>query len=130
MTANTQTTPESETVWEGTSPQLMARLVGYDAANVEQADISAISYTVYDILDLDTEVNGSTLTVADVIFDTLQTDSRWTKDTTGYNFRHQLPAAAIPTGSKVYTVQYKFTDTSGAFFYLEFQLETRNQLFD
>ena len=130
MEVNTQTNPEKEAVWEGGRPHLMARLVGYDAANITQSDLSSITYTSRALSDLTTEIDGSALTITIVVFDTLQTDSRWSKDSTGYNFRHQLPAAAIPDGGVVYVIQYKFVDSSAAQFFLEFQLETRNQVFD
>lgn len=75
---------------------LLARLVGWAATVLQRADITSLKYTVYSIdavTGAATAVTGHenvALTVADVIFDALQTDARWTVDATGYNFRHTL----------------------------------------
>lgn len=112
------------TVFEDSGVSLMARIQGNDAANVQQADITSIKRSVYDgetIIGLDV-----TLTLVDVVFDTLQTDARWTFDSTGYNFKDDVVATVFPVGDKVYRVEYKFTPASGAVFHYVREVHTKN----
>jgi hypothetical protein len=57
------------------------------------------------------------LTIANVIFDTLQTDDLWNeRDSTGYNFRHQIDIssnAAFTLAGRRYLVEYTLTPGSG-----------------
>ena len=103
-------------VIEDSAAQVLARVLA-DGVAVVQADISAISYSVFDHSALGDPVvgghDGVALTVADVVFDTLQTDARWTKDATGYNFRHAIAGTAFPTGGHRYRIEYTFTPISG-----------------
>jgi hypothetical protein len=91
------------TVLENGSIVVMARVDNWSGSYITQATITAASYTIY-LLDEDYPESPDTrtvvanhedvaLTVADVVFDTLQTDSIWTKDATGYNFKYQLDVA-------------------------------------
>jgi len=98
---------------------LLARVLGWDTNPIVQSDISEIEYSVF-LLD---DQNSDTRTAVTahsavslqknlVLFDTLQTDARWTLDSTGYNFRHLLnvhsnPAFAI--AGRRYLVEVKFT---------------------
>lgn len=107
-------------VMEDGGAQTMARVLANDATNAQQADISSITYKVFDIDNSNTETATGTLTVSDVIFDTLQTDARWSVDTTGYNFRHEVPATAFPTGGNRYQIEYKCTPASGQVFWVVF----------
>lgn len=112
------------TVFEDSGASCMARIVGNDAANATQASITGITYSVY---NGDTAIiEDSALTVATVVFDTLQTDARWTEDSTGYNFRHDLPATTFPTGDAVYRVEYVFNPVSGEDFAVVFELTALN----
>ena len=98
-------------VWEDSDCVCMARVVGIDADEITQADVSSIALKVFDedAADPDTAVSEASLTVSAVVFDTLQTDARWQVDTTGYNFRYTIPAAALATGDHTYTVEFVFT---------------------
>lgn len=121
----TLTTPIEGIVWEDGGAFFMARVTGRDAANITQAVVSSISYKVYDLKELPpTEKASGTLTVSSVIFDSLQTDSRWT-DSTGYNFRHEMPAASFPNGDRNYQVEYLFTPTSGEVFWVIFKVNAK-----
>ncbi len=112
------------TIFEDSGVTLMARIQGEDAANVQQADITSIKRNVY---DGETEVGTvATLTVADVIFDTLQTDARWTFDSTGYNFKDPIADTIFPSGDKVYRVEYLFTPATGAKFHYVREVHTKN----
>lgn len=101
------------TVFEDGAASFMARVTGPDGDNIVQADITSITFKVYDAGG--TEAATGTLTMATVVFDTLQTDARWNPDidTTGYNFRDDRVAGTFTAGGR-YTVEYKFTPTSGA----------------
>lgn len=105
---------DAEGVWEGTSLVVMARLEDINKALVTQASTSTITYVV-------THTGGTaitsqtSLTVANVIFDTPQTkatDPRWTRED-GYNFRYTHPPTDFPTGGVRVEIGYKITDTGG-----------------
>lgn len=115
--------PYSDTVWEDSTPTLLARIEidrGGDADPVLQADLSSVTYKVFR-KGSETPTSSGTLVIADVIYDTLQTGTIWTVDTTGYNFLTLLPAAAFPDPGS-YTAEVKFTQTGGAVGYLVFNL--------
>lgn len=109
---------------------LLARIVGADGAPIVQADISSILMKVFDTsTSPPTLVNtgGTSLVVADVISNTLQTDPTgllWT-DATGYNFSHELNGHTYTPGDSItYRVELKFTPTTGEPFYVLFELTT------
>lgn len=105
----------------------MGRIKGNDAANITQAGISSIVCNVFDLDSRSmTPLVSPAMVVADNVFDTLQTDDRWTVDDTGYNFRHEMPASTFADGDKIYRVEYKFTPASGAVFWAVFDCYTIN----
>ena len=97
----------------------LCKRVYLDGDNILQADISTITYSIFllddDVIDTRTAVTGHSavsLTVVDVIFDTLQTDSQ----ASNYNFRHTPPIATTPIftiAGRNYLVEYTITPTSG-----------------
>ena len=119
--ANTVATPGR--IFKNSTGTFMAKIIGADAAEIAQADISSIAYSVYgrdpDCEDTQTVVSGHdgvTLTVASVVFDTLQTDSRWTVDTTGYNFRFEIDTSedeAFTVRGTKYLVHVELTPITG-----------------
>ncbi len=106
-------TPTRMEIFEGAGAYLMARVLGNAGAAVAQADISSIAYTIYDLDDTSSSSSDGSLTVANVVYDTLQTDARWSKDSTGYNFGWSAGAALFRDGGKVYQVEVEFTPASG-----------------
>ena len=72
----------SSTAFEDSGHSVMARVTGTDAVNIVQSDITSISYTVHDLKTGEQTVTGS-LVKSTVVFDSLQTDARWTADATG-----------------------------------------------
>jgi len=99
---------------EGTSPTIMGRFLIHDGSSAAQADITSCSYAVYDVDDPSEAVVSGDLVIADVFYDTLQTDARWTTDSTGYNFAWSAPVTAFPYGGKRYQVQFTTTPAVGA----------------
>ena len=111
--------------WEDSGFSLMARITGVDASLIQQADVASIAYSVFtleyvDGVEVATAVSGGTgaLTVATVVFDTLQTDARWKKDATGYNFRWDVPAALVATGNLKHKFEIAFTPSSGEVYHV------------
>lgn len=82
---------------------------------IQQADVSSITYETFDLEAPTTVATSGTLTVSDAILDTPVTSTAiWTKDSTGYNFIHDLPAAAFPSGGRVVRIEYEITLAGGA----------------
>lgn len=111
-------------VWEDGGATTLARILGLDGDLIVQADVSTITCLVYDITSA-ASIITPTVTVASAVFDTLQTDARWSVDTTGFNFSYALPATAFPTGEHDYRIEYKFTPASGAAYFVVYQVHSR-----
>lgn len=94
---------------EDTAATFMNRIYASDGAAAQQADVTSIAYSVFDLYDASTVASAVSLTVADVVFDTLQTGGPWTLDSTGYNFKATLAGSRFPTGGRTYRVEFKFT---------------------
>lgn len=86
--------------------------VHIDGETATQSDISSIAYVVLNT-DGTTYAAGGSLTVSAVMFDTLQTDGRWSEDSTGYNFRHDV-AHTVITAVGQYVIKYTFTTSGGS----------------
>lgn len=109
------------TVMEDSAAILLARVRDQDGTLIEQTDIESVACTITDIT-LGIEVSTPTYTVYDVIYNELQTDSRWTADDIGYNFGAVVPASALPNGNKRVRVEFVITPVSGEPFHVLFAL--------
>lgn len=102
---------------KGSGCQIMSHERSGDNTDLLQADLTGASLSVFDLDgDQTTPVSGPTaLTIANVVFDTLQTDARWDTDIDpgGYNFRYEIPEAAFPIGGRRYRAEVTFDPTSG-----------------
>ncbi len=120
------------TAFKNGSAVLMARIVDAAGANVQQAGLAAIEYTIYELdpcrpdqLVAVAGHDGVSLTVANVIFNSLQTGGLWTVDDVGYNFRHEINVGvseAFPKAGVQYQVRYELTPTAGQKTIVRFQL--------
>lgn len=111
--------------FEDSGISLMARIVGVNSTNITQAELSSVSYSVYDTASPSTGlVVGSVLTTSAVVFDTLQTPAAWNTDVTGYNFRYDVASTELPAGSKKYRIEFKFTPASGQPFHTAWEIST------
>lgn len=108
-------------VHEDGGATVMARLYAWSGSALSQSATTSITAKVFDLYSdtPTTAVVSTTLTVSAVIFDALQTDARWTLDTTGFNFLHAIPATYFPTGGHLYQVEYKITPATGEVFWLK-----------
>lgn len=101
------------TMWEDAGVTLMARVIGADATAVQIADISSIARNIYNHATGVALGTVAAPVVADTIFDTLQTDARWTADTTGYNFADVIDDDKFVTPG-IYEVEYKLVPAAEA----------------
>lgn len=122
-----EATIEQGAVFAGGVAVLLSRVVGLDGTPITQASLSSITLDVWpdghpDVFTIDSE----DIPVADVVFDTLQTnDPRWTGDDEGYNFAHQIAADAFPDPGKRYIVRYTLVDPDENPYILKFKLDAR-----
>ena len=102
------------TIWEDSGCSLMARVTGTAGTAINQASTASITYKVFDLdgATPGTATQTGSMTVASVVFDTLQTDARWDYDSTGYNLRYTAPATWFPDGDHRYRIEALLTDTS------------------
>ncbi len=80
-----------------------------------QADISSITWKSVNKAAPTVNVASGSLTVSDVILDTVLTQSDnpdWTHGI-GYNFATVIPGSAFPSGNKTYVVVITVTPVSG-----------------
>lgn len=106
--------PLEVAAWERSTLVVMARLRHVDGNLVTQATFQTIDVKVFDEESVtpDTPIFSDSLTISSVVFDTLQTDARWTRDSVGYNFRHQL-AEQYMSGPTRHRIEYRFLDSGG-----------------
>jgi len=119
-------------VFKNGTATLLARIVGSDAAAINQADIDSIAYSVYQLDESDpnaaTVIPGHdnvSLSVSDVVFNTLQVDARWTIDSVGYNFRHEIDVSTSPAftvAGPYFQVRYELTPIVGQVVVARFKL--------
>jgi hypothetical protein len=120
------------TAFKNGSAVLMARIVDAAGANVQQAGLSAIEYTIFELDPCRPDQlvpvpghEGASLTVTSVVYNALQTGGLWTVDDVGYNFRHEIDVGtseAFPKAGVQYQVRYELTPTTGQKTIVRFQL--------
>lgn len=104
----------------------MARVENAEGTAITQASVSTITYSAY-LLDEDypenrdtrTAITGHTavaLTKTACVYDTNQTGNNWSRDSTGYNFRHEIDVstnALLETAGRKVLLQFTATPVSG-----------------
>jgi len=124
--------PVKGTVFKNSMAVNLARVVDVDDSNLVQSSVQSCTYTIYELDEHDengetavTGHDGASVTVSTSFFASLQTDSIWDKDSTGFNFKHAIDNSsneAFPNRGKVYLVVYNIVTTSSDKIRLEFRL--------
>lgn len=104
--------PVTGVVYEDSTFSLMSRFE-VDGSNATQSDCSSITVRAWDVDDYSTAVLSATLTVSSVVFDTLQTDGRWSVDSTGYNFRYDVADTVCTLPGHQYRFEVVVTTSGG-----------------
>lgn len=113
---------------EASSFSLMYR-VYVDGVAMVQSDVSTIEYAVVNEGTKEVITALTSLVVADVVYDTLQTDVRWTKDNVGYNFKHDVGHTITTDPDISYRLEYKVTLASGSEFWLDSVVINLNEVY-
>jgi hypothetical protein len=102
--------------YEKTLPTLLARLTNSDGNPLLQADVSAIAVSFRSYDDPSAQHQTDAPVVANVIFDTLQTDAVWKEDAEGYNFKYTPAAGKFDQNDQYpYLVEVVCTLAAGGF---------------
>jgi len=117
--------PIPETTWAASDVTYLARVL-MNGIYIKQATIASIQRTITDITVAGSaeEVSTDTLTVNESVYDTLQTDSKWSEDSVGYNFLNLITGEDLPDDDSLYQVEYKFTGSNGEVFWVVQKLLT------
>ena len=96
------------TVNEASSFSAMFRVTA-DGQNITQADVADVQFAVLNDATKEVIQGLSSLTVADVVFDTIQKDDRWSTDAVGYNLRHDIAHTLVTDPAVTYRFEYRVT---------------------
>lgn len=120
------------TTFKNGSAILMARIVDSAGVIMQQADVDAIEYSIFqldpcrpDHLTMVAGHDAVALDVDGVVFDSLQVGGLWSVDAVGYNFRHEIDVGRdeeFPRAGVHYQVRYELTPTSGQKTIVGFQI--------
>lgn len=109
----------------GESIPLLCRLKDTSGSYATQSTFSGIVLDIYDVDDPDNLVVPQvTLVVASTVYNTLQTDSRWTVDNTGYNFAYATLSTHTPRPDTQYRLKFTCTQTDGRQLKFVFEIPT------
>ena len=110
--------PFVETIWEDSGLIALGRILGGDGSAITSTSVSRITRHVFDLDSTAPATAASTWSTTSPstgdIHASLKTDSRWSKDATGYNFRNVIPHSCFPLGDRRYRVEYAFVPASTA----------------
>ncbi len=115
-------------IWAGDTPSCRDRITDADGVNLTQADVATITRDVVDASRGKSLQLAQSVTVASVVYDTLQTDAMWTVDTDGYNFKCTVPGSLLPHAGRIYRVRFNITTTGGTLFYSNWEFHTHESL--
>jgi hypothetical protein len=66
--------------------------------------------------------------VASTIYNTLQTDDRWSEDDVGYNLAHTITPTGPSAGEHTYRSNYTITFTTGEVAKVSFEIQAKDML--
>jgi hypothetical protein len=111
-------------IMQGNPCTVLARVIGGDGNAITSADIATVAWTVYDV-DAQQQTDTGSPDVDDCIYDTLQTDGRWTTDSIGFNLAVDIDDTAFPVGGDCYQVRITLTPVSGDPYSVVAMIQTR-----
>jgi hypothetical protein len=118
------TQPVYAIVTQSNPTSFLARVQDQSGNLITQASATAITVTVWNV-ETSTQTDTFSPSVSSTIYNTLQTDGRWTTDSIGYNLAINLDSSAFNAGNCRFQVQVAITPQSGSVYRLIAVVETR-----
>jgi hypothetical protein len=115
-------------VIENTSVVCLARVRASSGSYLTQATTTSLTVKVFNLNDRSQSGATQTPSKTSCVFDTLQTDARWSEDSTGYNLAVPITADYLTDGNIVYQVECKLVTTDSMPFYILWQVQTKDIL--
>ena len=118
--------PTLPPIFAGSVRVWRSHLISSAGADLVQSDLTALTLEVFKESD-GSRVDTFTLTVAQVIYNTLQTATggvAWKADASGFNLLHKTTPDMTPDAGETYLFIYKATPASGDPFYFGFRQPT------
>lgn len=97
-------------------------------AYISQATIADIAYEIHDAQARRKIAGAKALTIANVVWDSLQLGKGWTADTLGWNLAFTVPGDYFPAEG-TYRVDVRFVPVTGATFYTALEVATTKLFF-
>ncbi len=113
---------------ESSSFSTMYRVL-VEGAAAKQADVASVEFSVINDETKEVIQSLTALTVADVVFDSLQLNTMWDVDASGYNVKHDVPHTLLTDATIRYRLEYKITFTGGTEVFLTPIVVTLNQIY-
>lgn len=92
---------------------LLDRFLRISGDPAQTMDFVSMALSVKDMKTGSETLTDEALTIADVMYDRLLTDTLWKKDRIGYNFRYHAAGTAFPLGNRKYKAELLVTPTVG-----------------
>ena len=115
---------------EDSGATILARVLAADGDLLTAADVSSITYSVYEVsaAGVATVVSGhnaASLTPSDIVVAAVisTTDARWTYTSAGYNWVHSLAYTAFPSAGVTYRYEARIIETGGARYWVRGQFD-------
>jgi hypothetical protein len=103
---------------------ILARVIDSTGSLITKTEILWITIDVFNA-ESGEQTLAQTIPVVDCVFDTLQTDARWTTDSIGYNIAVPVDASALPDGDIVYQMQVTLCPLAGERFRIVSRVKTK-----
>ena len=117
--------------WKGGGFSILADALDSQGNPIKQAALSSITRKVFDMSGSTPTVAVSTsvVSISGTVSDTYLTGKGWNVNTTGYNFRDDLPATVLAANDHKYEIDYEFVPVSGAAFRLGAEVDAKAMRF-
>ncbi len=109
-------------VIESSPAALLARVADIEGELITQGSVSSVTLTVINTRTDEVTYTGYPV-VEDCIYDELQLDGRWGKDSVGYNVAVVIPGIAFDMATS-YQAELKITPIEGDAFYVLYELQS------
>jgi hypothetical protein len=109
---------------EGNPATILARIQDQFGVPISQSQVTSISVAVWNV-ETSTLIATTTPSVSSCVFDSFQTDGRWSIDAIGYNFAANIDGTSFNVGDNVFQIQATITPITGDPYVITARVQTR-----